>query len=151
MDLRRSLQSARATVLFGGIPVGKVQGFRVTEDFSQFPIEGLGDLFVESHEILSIRVSGTFDILRILEAPFNRTGSGIWYSQQATQRSIILQGASTISLRDDITGADILAVEAMKPTSRTFSINQGQVLMENGSFVARKLKERQTPLYTPAT
>lgn len=140
--------------------IGWATGIRIQEAFSQFPIEVLGDVYAKHFELTRVRVSGSFDRVKIWHAPLSGLEGRPWPQQRDTL-SMIQQYASSLELFNVHTGDTILFVETFTPTDRSLSIATDTVMMENCSFVARRMLESQPvndvdgmaaiPVVTPGT
>lgn len=141
----RPLSSAavgiRVTTSRGPVEIGWASGVRLQESFSQFAIEVLGDLYAKQHELTRIRVSGSFDHMRIYRAPLAALHNSAWLAQLSTVR-MIQQYLTTFTLFNTVTGEALYEVTHYKPTDRSITLTTDGVVMENCSFVARSLHER---------
>lgn len=155
MDNVRGFASPRADIWVGDGKIGVVQGFRVTETFAHAPLRGLGSLFTLNHEVTAITVAGSFDLMRILELPFaNQGDKKLWYDQRPGNNPsgyshIINYVSRSLKLVDRESGDYLLVVLGFKPASRDFSLSDGGLFMESGSFVATKLIDNRLPIITP--
>lgn len=143
----RPFSSPRCLIYFGKHPIALATGFQVRESITQFPVEALGDVYTKSHEIVSIRVSGSFDTMHVLSRPLSGlvdAGGPLW--PYGSTLEVIQYEPLTVTVVDDLTKRSVLRITSMSPESRTFTIAAGSVMMENGTFVAIKLDEHHTPI-----
>lgn len=120
--------------------IGWVTGFRVQESFSQFPVEVLGDVYAKTYEMTRVRVSGSFDRFRIYKKPLSMLHGRPWPQQRDTL-SMIRQYLSELVFYNIYTGDTILHVEQFRPTDRSITISADSIMMENCSWVARRMLE----------
>jgi hypothetical protein len=120
--------------------IGWVTGFRVQESFSQFPIEVLGDVYMKTAEMTRVRVSGSFDKFRIYRKPLSALDGRPWPQQRDTL-SMIQQYLSELTFTNIYTGEVVIQVEQFRPTDRSITISADSVMMENCSWIARRMIE----------
>jgi hypothetical protein len=120
--------------------IGWATGIRIQEAFSQFPIEVLGDVYAKHFEMTRVRVSGSFDRIKLWLQPLSQLEGRPWPQQRGTLE-MIRQYASSLELFNLYTGDSIIFVEQYTPTDRSMSVSADTVMMENCSFVARRMLE----------
>lgn len=125
--------------------IGWVTGFRMQESFSQLPIEVLGDVYMKTAEMTRVRVSGSFDRFRIWLKPLSGLETRPW-PQQRNTLDMIRQYTSELTFTNIYTGEVILQVEQFRPTDRSITISTDSVLMENCSWIGRRMIEGQPRL-----
>ena len=141
----RAVSSLVAGIRIKNVAIGWVQGFRLQESFTQFPIDALGDAYTKYHELTRVRVSGSFDRIRIYNSPLtDLKGAGSdndrWLRQGDTIE-FIRQYVTSFVVYNIYTGQDLYTVEQFKPTDRSITLTTDGVIMENCSFVARRMIE----------
>jgi hypothetical protein len=147
----RAVSSLVAGIRIKNVPIGWVQGFRLQESFTQFPIDALGDAYTKYHELTRVRVSGSFDRIRIYNSPLTdlREAGGPdndrWLKQGETIE-FVRQYLTSFVVYNIHTGEDLYLVEQFKPTDRSITLTTDGVLMENCSFVARRMVESKPTL-----
>jgi len=122
------------------VDIGWASGARIQESLSQFPIDVLGDAFTKQFELVRVRVSGSFDTIRIYKKPLTHQDGRPWPAQTSTPQ-MIRQYLSTFELYNVYTGQAIYVVNQWAPTDRSISVTTDTVIMENCSFVARSMIE----------
>lgn len=139
---RHGFSCTQAAIKIGGIVVGWATDVSFEETYGQFPIEVLGDVYVQTHELLSVRVSGTFGKFRIYLEPISGI-SGVWYDQNQDTAQIIRYLEKELTLCDIsvFNAPPLLTLVGFKPSSRRVSISTGAIMMENASFVGKRLLE----------
>lgn len=138
----RAVSSLVAGIRIKNVAIGWVQGFRIQESFTQFPIDALGDAYTKYHELTRIRVSGSFDRMRIYNKPL--TGlldNDLWPKQSKNTIEFVRQYITNFVVYNIHTGDDLYIVEQYKATDRSITLTNDGVLMENCSFVARRMEE----------
>lgn len=146
----RAVSSLVAGIRIKNVAIGWVQGFRIQESFTQFPIDALGDAYTKYHELTRVRVSGSFDRIRIYNSPLtDLQGAGAdndrWLRQGDTIE-FIRQYVTSFVVYNIYTGQDLYTVEQFKPTDRSITLTTDGVIMENCSFVARRMLEQKPAL-----
>jgi len=120
------------------VMIGWASGIRLQESIGQFPIDALGDVFTKQFETTRVRVSGSFDTIRIFRKPL--VGTGAWPAQTDTV-SMIRKIASELQIYNPISGELLYLIETFSPTDRSITISTDTVMIENCSFVARRMIE----------
>jgi hypothetical protein len=138
----RAVSSLVAGIRIKNLPIGWVQGFRIQESFTQFPIDVLGDAHTVYHELTRVRVSGTFDRIRIYKEPLSQIDNDIWLAQGDTI-TYVRQYLTNFVVYNIHTGESLYTVEQFKPTDRSITLTTDGVIMENCSFVARRMQEER--------
>ncbi len=150
---RRAFSCAQSLVKVNGIVIGWATDVSFEETFAQFPIEVLGDVYVQTHELTNIRVSGTFGKFRIYLEPLSQAvgDQAIWYDQNMTTAQIIRFLEKELTLSDGTldNSPPLLTFTGYKPTSRRITLSTGSVMIENGSFVGIKLIETKSMQAVP--
>lgn len=141
----RAVSSLVAGIRIKNVAIGWVQGFRLQESFTQFPIDALGDAYTKYHELTRVRVSGSFDRIRIYNSPLTDLqdagpDNDRWLRQGDTIE-FIRQYVTSFVVYNIYTGQDLYIVEQFKPTDRSITLTTDGVIMENCSFVARRMLE----------
>jgi hypothetical protein len=137
----RAVSSLVAGIRIKNTPIGWVQGFRLQESFTQFPIDALGDAYTKYHELTRIRVSGSFDRIRIYNAPLSHLRDNDLWLKQGEVIEFVRQYITSFVVYNIHTGEDLYTVEQFKPTDRSITLTTDGVIMENCSFVARRMLE----------
>jgi len=137
----RAVSSLVAGIRIKNTPIGWVQGFRLQESFTQFPIDALGDAYTKYHELTRIRVSGSFDRIRIYNAPLSHLRDNDLWLKQGEVIEFVRQYVTSFVVYNIHTGEDLYTVEQFKPTDRSITLTTDGVIMENCSFVARRMLE----------
>jgi hypothetical protein len=143
--LDRAVSSLVAGIRIKNLPIGWVQGFRLQESFTQFPIDVLGDAHTKYHELTRVRVSGSFDRIRIYNEPLSQIDNDIWLAQGDTI-TYVRQYLTNFVVYNIHTGEPLYTVEQFKPTDRSITLTTDGVIMENCSFVARRMLETRPNL-----
>lgn len=125
----------------GSAAIGWAAGVRLQESFAQFPIEVLGDVYAKHHELTRVRVSGSFDHMRIYREPLAALHNRAWLAQLDTVQ-MIDQYVSSFVLFNIVTGEELYTLTHYKPTDRSITLTTDGVVMENCSFVGRSMHER---------
>lgn len=150
---RRAFSCAQAEVRIEGITIGWATDVAFEETFAQFPIEILGDVYIQAHELTGIRVSGTFGKFRIYLEPLSQIvgDNAIWYDQNQDTAQIIRFLGKELTLADATipNSPPVMTMIGFKPTSRRITISTGSVMIENGSFVGKKLIETKSMAAIP--
>lgn len=139
----RAVSSLVAGIRIKNVEIGWVQGFRLQESFTQFPIDALGDAYTKYHELTRVRVSGSFDRIRIYNKPLTDLAgrdNDRWLYQGNTIE-FVRQYITSFVVYNIYTGDDLYTVEQFKPTDRSITLTTDGVIMENCSFVARRMTE----------
>ena len=140
-DTSRAVSSLVAGIRIKNKEIGWVQGFRIQESFTQFPIDALGDPYTKYHELTRVRVSGSFDRIRIYSEPLSKIlDNDLWLSQ-GSPIEFVRQYVTSFVVYNIYTGEDLYTVEQYKPTDRSITLTTDGVIMENCSFVARRMIE----------
>jgi hypothetical protein len=140
-DTSRAVSSLVAGIRIKNKEIGWVQGFRIQESFTQFPIDALGDPYTKYHELTRVRVSGSFDRIRIYSEPLSKIlDNDLWLSQ-GNPIEFVRQYVTSFVVYNIYTGEDLYTVEQYKPTDRSITLTTDGVIMENCSFVARRMIE----------
>jgi hypothetical protein len=121
-------------------PIGWAMGIRLQESMSQFPIDVLGDVFTKQHELTRVRVSGSFDQIRIWLKPLTAYEGRPW-PQQTNTLAMIQQYLSEFEVYNIHTKEVMYVIEQFRPTDRSITIGTDTVFMENCSFVGRRFIE----------
>ncbi len=140
----RAVSSLVAGIRIKNQPIGWVQGFRLQESFTQFPVDVLGEAHTVYHELTRVRVSGSFDRIRIYTAPLSKINADndIWLSH-GDSRSYVLQYLTNFVVYNIHTNQGLYRVSNFKPTDRSITLTTDGVIMENCSFVATHMYEEQ--------
>lgn len=150
----RAVSSLVAGIRIKNTEIGWVQGFRIQESFTQFPIDALGDPYTKYHELTRVRVSGSFDRIRIYNKPLSGLLDNDLWLRQGAPIEFVRQYITSFVVYNIHTGEDLYMVEQFKPTDRSITLTTDGVIMENCSFVARRMLESM-PTFTvdgqPAT
>lgn len=143
--IRRGFSCAQSVVKIQGIEIGWATDVSFEETYAQFPVEVLNNVYVEAHELTAVRVSGTFGKFRIYLEPLSQAvgSNAIWYDQNQTTHQIIqfLEKELTLTNGADANSPPLLTCIGFKPSSRRINIATGSIMMENASFVGKKLLE----------
>jgi hypothetical protein len=131
-------------------PVGWAMGLRLQESMSQFPIDVLGDVFTKQHELTRVRVSGSFDMIRIYKKPLTAFEGRPWPQHTSTVQ-MIQQYLSEFEVFNVHTKEVLYVIEQFRPTDRSITLGTDTVLMENCSFVGRRFIEHRPTLDVDAT
>ena len=142
----RAVSSLVAGIRIKNTPIGWVQGFRLQESFTQFPIDALGDPYTKYHELTRVRVSGSFDRIRIYNKPLSGLLDNDLWPRQGDPIEFVRQYLTSFVVYNIYTGEDLYAVEQFKPTDRSITLTTDGVIMENCSFVARRMLEERPKL-----
>ena len=146
-ETNRAVSSLVAGIRIKNTEIGWVQGFRIQESFTQFPIDALGDPYTKYHELTRVRVSGSFDRIRIYDKPLSKVlDNDLWLSQ-GSPIEFVRQYVTSFVVYNIYTGEDLYTVEQYKPTDRSITLTTDGVIMENCSFVARRMVEAK-PTFT---
>jgi hypothetical protein len=137
----RAVSSLVAGIRIKNTEIGWVQGFRIQESFTQFPIDALGDPYTKYHELTRIRVSGSFDRIRIYNKPLSHLLDNDLWLRQGSPIEFVRQYVTSFVVYNIYTGEDLYTVEQFKPTDRSITLTTDGVIMENCSFVARRMTE----------
>jgi hypothetical protein len=143
----RAVSSLVAGIRIKNTEIGWVQGFRIQESFTQFPIDALGDPYTKYHELTRVRVSGSFDRIRIYNKPLSDLLDNDLWLRQGEPIEFVRQYITSFVVYNIHTGEDLYMVEQFKPTDRSITLTTDGVIMENCSFVARRMLE-STPTFT---
>jgi hypothetical protein len=143
----RAVSSLVAGIRIKNTEIGWVQGFRIQESFTQFPIDALGDPYTKYHELTRVRVSGSFDRIRIYNKPLSGLLDNDLWLRQGEPIEFVRQYITSFVVYNIHTGEDLYTVEQFKPTDRSITLTTDGVIMENCSFVARRMLE-STPTFT---
>lgn len=143
----RAVSSLVAGIRIKNTEIGWVQGFRIQESFTQFPIDALGDPYTKYHELTRVRVSGSFDRIRIYNKPLSGLLDNDLWLRQGAPIEFVRQYITSFVVYNIHTGEDLYTVEQFKPTDRSITLTTDGVIMENCSFVARRMLE-STPTFT---
>jgi hypothetical protein len=143
----RAVSSLVAGIRIKNTEIGWVQGFRIQESFTQFPIDALGDPYTKYHELTRVRVSGSFDRIRIYNKPLSGLLDNDLWLRQGEPIEFVRQYITSFVVYNIHTGEDLYTVEQFKPTDRSITLTTDGVIMENCSFVARRMIE-STPTFT---
>lgn len=141
----RAVSSLVAGIRIKNKEIGWVQGFRIQESFTQFPIDALGDPYTKYHELTRVRVSGSFDRIRIYNKPLtdiDGPDNDRWL-RQGNPIEFVRQYLTSFVVYNIYTGQDLYTVEQFKPTDRSITLTTDGVIMENCSFVARRMLEEK--------
>lgn len=159
--VNQAFSSARGIIKVGGVPIGWATGFRAEESYSQFPIDVLGDVYTQTHELVSVKVSGSFERFRIYQEPLAHLPIGpgpenaLWYDQHKNTPDLLKYLEKEFTLEDTTNSAvsggpaAVFTIIGWKPMSRSISYSTGSVLVENCSWVAIRLLE--TKFVSPPT
>jgi len=151
--VKQAFSSARGVLKLKGVPIGWATGFRAEESYSQFPIDVLGDVFTQTHELVSVKVSGSFEKFRVYQEPLAHAVAAnepLWYDQGKTTPELLQYLEKEFTLEDTsplVSGGTPTSSKALytiigwKPMSRSISYSTGSVLVENCSWVAIRLLE----------
>jgi hypothetical protein len=150
--VKQAFSAARGIIKVGGVPIGWATGFRAEEAYSQFPIDVLGDVYTQTHELVGVKVSGSFDRFRVYSEPLaHQTTSGgqpLWYNQANDTPDLIKLLEKEFTLEDTagvttsgVNPAPVYTIIGWKPSSRSITYNNGSVLMESCSWVAIRIIE----------
>lgn len=150
---RKGFSCAQSLLKIQGVEVGWATDVSFEETYGQFPVEVLNDVYVQAHELTAVRVSGSFGKFRIYFEPLSQLAgdSAIWYDQnQATpQLMAFLEKELTLCDGASSNAPPLLTLIGFKPTSRRSSVATGSILMENATFVGKKLLETKVMLSVP--
>ena len=146
-EINRAVSSLVAGIRIKNTEIGWVQGFRIQESFTQFPIDALGDPYTKYHELTRVRVSGSFDRIRIYNKPLSGLLDNDLWLRQGEPIEFVRQYITSFVVYNIYTGEDLYTVEQFKPTDRSITLTTDGVIMENCSFVARRMRE-STPNFT---
>jgi hypothetical protein len=156
--VKQAFSAARGILKVGGTPIGWATGFRAEEAYSQFPIDVLGDVYTQTHELVGVKVSGSFDRFRVYNEPLaHATGNNgaLWYNQANDTPDLIKLLEKEFTLEDtansSTTGgpAAVYTIIGWKPSSRSITYNNGSVLMESCAWVAiRIIESKVEPVLT---
>lgn len=157
--VNQAFSAARGIIKLNGVQIGWATGFRAEESYSQFPIDVLGDVYTQTHELVSVKVSGSFERFRIYQAPLAHAVDGeglkLWYDQNDSTPDLLKYLEKSFTLEDTspsvtaVNGAGapanpaVYTIVGWKPMSRSISYSTGSVLVENCSWVAIRLLESQ--------
>jgi hypothetical protein len=147
----RAVSSLVAGIRIKNTPIGWVQGFRLQESFTQFPIDALGDPYTKYHEMTRVRVSGSFDRIRIYNKPLSHLLDNDLWPKQGEPIEFVRQYLTSFVVYNIHTGEDLYTVEQFKPTDRSITLTTDGVIMENCSFVARRMFESKPDLTVDGT
>lgn len=142
----RAVSSLVAGIRIKNTEIGWVQGFRIQESFTQFPIDALGDPYTKYHELTRVRVSGSFDRIRIYNKPLSGLLDNDLWLRQGEPIEFVRQYITSFVVYNIHTGEDLYMVEQFKPTDRSITLTTDGVIMENCSFVARRMLESKPTL-----
>jgi hypothetical protein len=140
-EINRAVSSLVAGIRIKNVEIGWVQGFRIQESFTQFPIDALGDPYTKYHELTRVRVSGSFDRIRIYNKPLSGLLDNDLWLRQGEPIEFVRQYLTSFVVYNIYTGEDLYTVEQFKPTDRSITLTTDGVIMENCSFVARRMLE----------
>lgn len=143
----RAVSSLVAGIRIKNTEIGWVQGFRIQESFTQFPIDALGDPYTKYHELTRVRVSGSFDRIRIYNKPLSGLLDNDLWLRQGEPIEFVRQYITSFVVYNIHTGEDLYMVEQFKPTDRSITLTTDGVIMENCSFVAKRMLESK-PTFT---
>lgn len=144
---RRGFSCAQAVIKINAVVVGWATDVSFEESYAQFPIDVLGDVYVQGHELTSIRVSGSAGKFRIYMEPLSGVVGNLWYDQASpngdTRQIISAMENKSITIADGTidTAPPLITLVGFKPSSRRISVSTGSLMMENVSFVGRRLIE----------
>lgn len=144
----RAVSSLVAGIRIKNQPIGWVQGFRLQESLTQFPIDALGDAYTKYHELTRVRVSGSFDRMRIYNKPLTAVNDPDIWPKHGDTIEFVRQYITSFVVYNIHTGESLYLVEQFKPTDRSITLTTDGVMMENCSFVARRMVE-ETPKFGP--
>jgi hypothetical protein len=146
--VKQAFSAARGIIKVGGVPIGWATGFRAEEAYSQFPIDVLGDVYTQTHELVGVKVSGSFDRFRVYSEPLAHVNVGgnqpLWYDQSKDTPELIRLLEKEFTLEDTAAvggNSALYTIIGWKPSSRSISYNNGSVLMESCSWVAIRIIE----------
>lgn len=146
--VRRGFSCAQSLIKIQGIEVGWATDVAFEESYNQFPVEVLNNVYVETHELTAVRVSGTFGKFRIYLEPLSQiTGeSAIWYDQNQETHQIIqfLEKELTLCNGANSNSPPLITLVGFKPSARRINIATGSLMMESASFVGKKLIETKS-------
>ncbi len=137
----RAVSSLVAGIRIKNQPIGWVQGFRLQESFTQFPIDALGDAYTKYHELTRVRVSGSFDRMRIYNKPLTILNDPDIWPRHGDTIEFVRQFLTTFVVYNIHTGDGLYTVHQFKPTDRSITLTTDGVMMENCSFVASRMVE----------
>jgi hypothetical protein len=144
----RAVSSLVAGIRIKNQPIGWVQGFRLQESFTQFPIDALGDAYTKYHELTRVRVSGSFDRMRIYNKPLTVLNDPDIWPRHGDTIEFVRQFLTTFVVYNIHTGDGLYTVHQFKPTDRSITLTTDGVMMENCSFVASRMVE-ESPTQGP--
>lgn len=160
--VKQAFSAARGIIKVGGVPIGWATGFRAEEAYSQFPIDVLGDVYTQTHELVGVKVSGSFDRFRVYSEPLahmNTQGEQpLWYNQEKDTPDLIrllekeftLEDTAAVPGSSGATSVPVYTIIGWKPSSRSITYNNGAVLMESCSWVAiRIIESKVVPASNP--
>lgn len=142
----RAVSSLVAGIRIKNQPIGWVQGFRLQESFTQFPIDALGDAYTKYHELTRVRVSGSFDRIRIYSEPLTKLEDQDIWPKHLSTIELVRQYLTSFVVYNIHTGESLYTVHQFKPTDRSITLTTDGVMMENCSFVAQRMVEEKTNL-----
>lgn len=142
----RAVSSLVAGIRIKNQPIGWVQGFRLQESFTQFPIDALGDAYTKYHELTRVRVSGSFDRIRIYSEPLTKLEDQDIWPKHLSTIELVRQYLTSFVVYNIHTGEGLYTVHQFKPTDRSITLTTDGVMMENCSFVAQRMVEERTRL-----
>lgn len=142
----RAVSSLVAGIRIKNQPIGWVQGFRLQESFTQFPIDALGDAYTKYHELTRVRVSGSFDRIRIYSEPLTKLEDQDIWPKHLSTIELVRQYLTSFVVYNIHTGEGLYTVHQFKPTDRSITLTTDGVMMENCSFVAQRMVEEKTTM-----
>jgi|3_EtaG_2_1085321.scaffolds.fasta_scaffold264476_1 hypothetical protein len=148
----RAISGARAILKVDSQIVGWATGIQGSETVEVVPIAILGELDIQTHEIVGRTCSITASTVRIMGSPMSAiqgtTGTGI--ATGSTNEILSDPAAFTYKIEvfdevgDGAVGKPIYKFENCMMTSRAFTVDRGGVMAVNVTFVSTKMTDELT-------
>lgn len=131
------LHGARAYITLNGDPVGYVQSLTGGEEFQFEPIEVLDALAVSEFVPVAYRINLSATMVML---------SGVSYKEQgifSTASGVLQAEGLEMVVVDNVSDAPIITFSGVRGQSTNFTIQKGQVTMNNVQFVAKTARDHR--------
>jgi hypothetical protein len=137
-----SLAGARCKLYINGnIEIGRGTQVSFQENAQHMRVDVLGDIYTQEIAPLGVAVQGSIAKVSFNDAPL--TGLGFNINGDTTAR--LNQAAVTIQVFDAVSQVPIWQIEGVKLESRSFQVGARDLMVENLTFQATRLKDARNP------
>lgn len=137
----RGYSAAQLELRQQGKKVGGITGFSAVRDTQFMPERELGSLSDVGHAPVRRTVRGTFDQFVIRNNSVMAQGL-----VQRTDSAVLTASSSNFELYDRINQRTAMMVYGFRVESENYSVQDGSIMMSNGTFVAIALTDETEPV-----